>query len=100
MVILLNIAIRLGEKVSSDLGYVLPSWVEGKVNRYLLHHGEEYAKAAEMIGLVNVSSIYKGVENSKLNDSYDIIDNLPFKGLEEVLDIKKFSQLVKHFNKI
>jgi hypothetical protein len=78
----------------------MPSWVEGKVNRYLLHHGEEYKRAAEKIGLVNISSVYKGVEKSKLNDSYDIIDNLPFKGLEEVLDIKKFSQLMKNFNKI
>jgi hypothetical protein len=101
-----NIAIRLGEKLCSDLGYVVPSWLGGKVNKYLLHNYSEYIKTMEKIGPVNVASVYKNIDKNQITDGdekdiFDIkkvspIENLPFKGLEEILDIQKFSQILKH----
>jgi hypothetical protein len=100
----LNPAIRLGEKVCSDLGYIVPNWLEGRVNRYLLHNATEYAKAAERISPVNVASVYKPIDRNEISYKSDsqetsAIEGLQFKGLEEILDIRKFSEILRHIGK-
>jgi hypothetical protein len=106
-------AVRLAEKVCSDLGYVLPSWVETKVNKYLVSFPNNYASTVEKIGPVNAASIYKPdmdtqalYDHGKIktpNDKYKsssiwAVDHLPFKGAEEVVDIKKLTLILRGLN--
>lgn len=106
-------AIRMGEKVCNDYGFVLPTWVESRVNKYLVHHSADYAATVSMIGPVNVASVYrKDLGKDALFDTHGVqtkydsykapsvwaIDYLPFKGLEEIVDLKKFTLLMRNFN--
>lgn len=102
----------MGEKVCSDFGYVIPAWIETKVNKYLITHSEEYSQTLEKIRSVNLASIYKQTNKNDIssdsgaktmydaykNPSIWAVDHLPFKGLEEILDVKKFSQIMKQIN--
>lgn len=104
-------AIRLAEKACSDLGYVLPSWVELRLNKYLLSNSKAYAATVTKIGPVNVANVYRseiakekthddrGIES--LYDNYKAgsiyaVDYLPFKGLEQIVDLKKFAMIMKN----
>ena len=107
----LPFAIRLAEKVCDDLGYVLPSWVELRLNKYLLSHSKEYAATVSRISPVNVANVYRGdSEKDKISDDRGVgsvnannnggsiyaVDYLPFKGLEQIVDLKKFTMLIKN----
>lgn len=107
-------AIRLAEKICSDYGYVVPSWVEKRINKYLIQFSNYYASTIEKIGPVNVTSVYRrnldredifddhGVETKYDNYRAPSIwakDHLPFQGLEEVVDLKKFTLLLRNSHK-
>jgi hypothetical protein len=91
----------------------VPAWLEGKVNKFLLNNSNEYAKAAEKVYPVNVASVYKAVDRNEISydygikDQYDsykrpsdsVVESLQFKGLEEILDVKKFSEVLRHLAK-
>ena len=63
-------------------------------------------KTIEKIGPVNVASVYNNIDKNQITEKDEkdlfnikkisVIDNLPFKGLEEILDIQKFSQILKN----
>jgi hypothetical protein len=104
-------AIRIAEKVCSDLGYVVPTWVETRVNKYLVNHSKEYSDTVNLTGPINVASVYRGkLSKDDLFDSHGVentydsykapsifaVDYLPFKGLEEIMDLKKFSLLMRN----
>ena len=91
---------------------MLPSWVETKVNKYLVSFPNNYASAVERIGPVNAASIYNPeldsqalYDESKYKATYKLktssiwaVDHLPFKGAEEVVNIKKLSLVLRGLN--
>lgn len=104
-------AIRIAEKACSDLGYKLPSWVELRLNKYLLSNSKAYAVTVNKVGPVNVANVYRSELSSdkvyddknveSLYDNYRVgsiyaVDYLPFKGLEQIVDLKKFSMILKN----
>jgi hypothetical protein len=104
-------AIRLAEKICSDYGYVVPSWVEKRMNKYLVQFSNYYAGTIEKIGPVNVTSVYrKNIDKEEIFDDHGVEtkydnykspsiwakDHLPFQGLEEVVDLKKFTLLLRN----
>jgi hypothetical protein len=110
----LPLAIRLAEKICSDYGYVVPSWVELRLNKYLITHSKEYSETINKIPRVNVANVYKkNIHEKEVYDNYGVesvydaykshsiyaIDHQPFKGLEEIVDLKKFTMLMKNLNR-
>jgi hypothetical protein len=73
----------------------------------------DYAKAVEKVGPVNVASVYKPISRDEVSydygvkDKYDaykkpgdsVVEGLQFKGLEEILDIKKFSEILRYIGR-
>lgn len=80
------------------------------MNNYLITNNEEYAKVAEKIYPVDLNKIYNNSENLTIEqdaetiyDKYNIssswaVDKLPFRGFEKLVDVKKFNNIIRHFN--
>jgi hypothetical protein len=89
----------------------VPEYLKLKVNKYLLTNAEAYNKIKHLIGPVNSALIYNKVNkselalgvskkdsNNKTNEEPSIfaIDHLPLKGVEHVLDVKKFNEFIRY----
>ena len=67
-------AVRLGEKVMSDNGYVLSIQMQRAVKNYLVDNAEKYQKAVKKTGPIDNTSLYRKVSNK--DDSVPLFLNV------------------------
>jgi hypothetical protein len=80
----------------------------------MIYHTEEYARASDKISPVNVANVYrKDLNREEAKDAHGVetnydfykapsmwaVDHLPFKGLEEIVDIKKFTTIIRQLER-
>ena len=58
-------AVRLGEKVMSENGYVAPLEIQKAVKEYLVINSEKYQKAMKKTGPIDNTSLYRNVRNRR-----------------------------------
>lgn len=58
-------AVRLGEKMMSENGYVLSIEMQKAVKNYLLENGEKYQKAVKRTGPIDNTSLYRKVKSKR-----------------------------------
>lgn len=62
-------AVRLGEKMMSENGYILSREMQMAVKNYLLENTVEYQKAMKRTGPIDNTSLYRSVQKKRGDDS-------------------------------
>lgn len=66
-------AVRLGEKMMSENGYVLSRDLQVAVKNYLLENQEEYRKAIKKTGPIDNTSLYRSVKSQRDSNDQPVI---------------------------
>ena len=88
-------AVRMGELVSSQMGFILGSSTEKLVNNFIINHPKEYKEASLRFAKVEASSLYAKTERNVSNLA---IDYMKYRGLEKSIDIEELEHYNNYFS--
>lgn len=69
-------AIRLGEKVMSQNGYVLDREIQKSVKQYLLNNSEKYNAAIKRTGPIDNASLYRRIQSKREENATPVFFNI------------------------
>ena len=69
-------AIRLGEKMMSENGYVLDREIQVAVKEYLTNNFAKYQAAMKKTGPIDNTSLYRNIRNKRDNESAPVFTNI------------------------
>ena len=69
-------AVRLGEKMMSDNGYILSTEMQKAVKQYLINNAESYQRAIKRTGPIDNTSLYRKVQSKRDQDAAPVMFTL------------------------
>ncbi len=69
-------AIRLGEKMMSENGYILDREIQKSVKEYLTHNFDKYNAAMKKTGPIDNTSLYRNIRNKRDEESAPVFYNM------------------------